>query len=425
MLASVIAMQGVALLAVYGLAALILQDTKTAIAASPQAFVNGVLTIQQVAVDRTWRAVSGVGVAPVVIVILLEALDLIPESPRFLSEVKGSPEAAKKAVQRLKSGHPHTWFFSSSARKARKQQQVDEKKANTSIDKAQWFLGLRRHLLHSQHEHNEHALFNRKSPFALLCYTAISWFLLNVAFFGMGLENPQIISSTWGVTSSTSEIAGERPGYYIRPKDANSLLQRLIVVLEALAGPAIVGYLARYCLSRRLLRRRIMLISSTVVLPSIVIIGIFLTIQHRHHQAAFETEEANNSDGFFTILTYAVFQCFMSLSPSALQFVFAAEVFPTRYRAALLGVSSGLAMLGAIGIRLVVVNVAFFKTNQTFVIFISAGAVFFSVFLLRSLLAVVEVKTAYGSRVRLTLEEISGSTPAVEDLEMRDMVIEC
>jgi len=141
------------------------------------------------------------------------------------------------------------------------------------------------------------------------------------------------------------------------------------------------------------IRRRLLTFSPVLLNLSIPFSFGFILLLQQPRPGEPEAE-GPPSYGHLAIILFAFFQFSMSISPSALQFVFAAELFPTRYRGALLGISSSLAMLGAIGIRLLAVNAAYFKTHGSVMIFIHIGAVFFSLLPLWTLLTSVERASA-------------------------------
>jgi len=151
----------------------------------------------------------------------------------------------------------------------------------------------------------------------MLRKTIISWAPLNVAFFGIGMDqflDPLIHMGSHLIPPQLQEsdqtiISGL--------KKQVRFFRCWNITLGVLAGPAIAGYLARYSPARRLLRQKIMIYSSLMALPPIVTLGIVL--RQSRQRATFEKEETNNGGCTFVLLIYVIFQFFMSLAPSALQ----------------------------------------------------------------------------------------------------------
>ncbi|KAK4184602.1 major facilitator superfamily domain-containing protein [Podospora australis] len=438
MLAFVMSMQGFAQLYVHGLGALILWAS---LRGSGQATILSepveAQAAQMRAVERTWKLLAGLGTLPVVVAMLACCLADIPASPRFLYEVYENPQLALKAAISLQRKEKSVFSALGRLLPFLIMQPTSKPQPETrkDADIMRWFRGVPAYLFG-----NYDGVYRRNRYFILLCRTTVAWFFLNLAFFGMGLDNPQIISSTWGVTSTDTNIARNRKDYYIHPKDGETLLRGWIIVLEVLSGPAIVGYLLRLSfpaiivyllrlyfphryMGIRLMRKRFLMIGSILAMLSLGVFGSYILgrILSGEARQTTPTEPFDRASvsGIYVLVMYGIFQFAMSLAPSALQFAFAAEVFGTRYRSALLGFSSFLAMLGAISIRLVLIKVDYFKTQPSVMPIVAAGAILIAVLCLPRRDAKVE--TRHGT---LTLEQIADPSNAYDIHENEMMSVE-
>jgi len=358
MLAIVLSMQGLSQLFVHGLGVLIVSGY---LPAEDQRTFN----TERQAVERTWRVVTGLGALPVVAALFLRFFTKVPESPRYLLATRNNPQLAEKAVMSLK--HSSKWkpffgwrswtFLLEFWSKLRQNLSANKLKA---LDMREWYTWLYHYLFR-----NYTAPGRQNRYFRVVGWSTVCWLLLNVAFFGMGLDNPQGISAAWDITSPDSTLNRNRPHYYLQAANAKDLLQSWIVVLQFLSGPAVLGYLVRIYLVRYFTRRVILRLTGFLTGTYLAIFGAVL----------YPRRSSENGDGLFVLIMYSIFQFAMSLAPSALQFAFAAEVIDTRYRTALLGTCSALAMLGAVGVRALVTYVEVFKTRLSYSAFLSAAAV--------------------------------------------------
>lgn len=444
MLALVLSMQGLAQLYVHGLGALILSMY---LRRHPERSID----TDKLAVNQTWRIVLGLGALPIVAALLLRLCTDVPESPRYLLITRNSPQLAEKAVMSLKHSSTRRLFFGwrglafstnfskgTSTSGNTKWQSTHQwfrgiyryLITNTTGDTnrqsiSQWARGLWRYLFRSYTQ--SYRVFHRRDGyFRLLAWSTASWLLLSVAFFGMGLDNPQEISSAWGVMSPGSILNGARARYYTQASNGNDLLQSWIVVLQFLSGPAVLGYLVRIYMVRYFSRRTILHAASLLALIPLAVFGSVLYLRQRSEQP--ETKE-DNGDGVLVLIMYSLFQFAMSLAPSALQFAFAAEIIDTRYRAALLGTCSAVAMLGAAGVRALVIYVDVFKGRLNILPFLCAAAMAGSILVSAIFLPRNETATevrVLGTRRLATrpLEQVTGETELIHgdsEFEMNEL----
>lgn len=408
MLALLLSMQGLAQLCVHGLGALLLS-------VSLRREPKNTFDTDKSAVNLTWLIVTGLGALPVAAAIFLHTCTDIPESPRFMLAARARPQLAEKAVLSLKHSSTRKLFFAWRSWSTPPQNTTVNKRIGLVMSPRQLFRELYRYLFHNPQE-----FYRLDRHFRILGLSTVSWLFLNMAFFGMGLDNPQGISTAWGITAPDSTLNVDRPRYYLRAADGKALLQSWIVVLQFLTGPAILAYLVRVYLVRYFIRRGVLNLASFMALISLAVFGGILYPRQTPGQP--EVKKASG-DGLYVLIMYSLFQFAMSLAPSALQFAFVAEIIQTRYRAALLGTCSALAMLGAVGVRAVVTYVDVFKTRLSYLTFLSAAAMAGSIFIFAILVpdhyTRTEVRQTGKRRLAtLPLEVATGEREAVTEFEM-------
>lgn len=415
MLALVLSMQAAAQLAAYGVGAVYLSAALN----QPHGSDDGA---DKRAVDQAWRLIIGLGMLPVMAAVLLRLFTKVPESPRFLLATN-NPDLALEAAKSLYRGSKKalfdtrvkfwTWLWQITLGKTG----GETSKKRESV--RQWSRGLHKYLFAAE---AWNYYLGPRYHFRLVLLLTISWFLSNAAFFSMGLDNPQSISS-WGITSPSSALHEYRPRYYLGVAGGSDFLQSCIVVLQFLSGPAIAGCLFRILLLGFFSRNNILNASS---FPAAVVLAVFGGVLYARQNARPPELESGQMDGVFVLSMYSLFQFAMNLAPSALQFAFATEIIATRYRTALLGTSSAIAMLGAIAVRALVMYVDGYGARLSYSAFLSAGVLFYSrlVLILYSSPSYTRTEEReyrdWGTRlVTMPLERITGEVRVPDEMEMR------
>jgi PHS family inorganic phosphate transporter-like MFS transporter len=151
----------------------------------------------------------------------------------------------------------------------------------------------------------------------ILLGTAGSWFLLDVAFYGVSLNNPIILS--------TIGFSGGPTVYKIL---MNTAVGNLIIVL---AG-AIPGYWVTVATVDTIGRKPIQLMGFTLLTILFCIFGFAY----------------NKLSGHALLALYVIAQFFFNFGPNATTFIVPGECFPTRYRSTSHGFSAASGKIGAI-----------------------------------------------------------------------------
>ncbi|KAI9439863.1 phosphate permease [Lactarius indigo] len=268
-----------------------------------------------------WRILIGAGCVPGVIALYFRLT--IPETPRFTMDIERNVKQACRNIESVLSANgvaPGVWRVDPEASTER----TDAPRASISDFKryfSQW--------------RNARILFG----------TAYSWFALDIAFYGLGLNSSKIfdakILSALGLGSSVSTGT---------PRDVfNSLHDTTVCTLILIASGLMPGYLASFLFIDSWGRKPIQFMGFTVLSVLFLVMG-------------FGFQELTRSNGTVKLLMflYCLANFFQNFGPNVTTFIIPGEVFPTRYRATAHGFSAACGKLGAI-----VAQVIFFRAGNS------------------------------------------------------------
>ncbi|KAL1917600.1 uncharacterized protein VTP21DRAFT_3993 [Calcarisporiella thermophila] len=284
MIAAVFAMQGLGILSASIVSVLVLLGYRDAIRRDV-----GVL-------DQCWRIVIGVGAIPAVVALYYRLT--IPETPRYTMDVEQKiSKGAKDAAAFLHKG--------AAAGDYEDQDLVE----HSELPRA----SLRDFIKY----------FSRMENFKLLFGCASTWFLLDIAFYGIGLNNGFILDSI-----------GFRAGTHSNEAYANLFSASVGNIIINLLG-TVPGYWVCVFTIERLGRRNIQLMGFAMLTIIYVVMG-----------ATFYQLKTSSVAGFVVLFTLSQF--FTNFGPNTTTFVVPGELFPTRYRSTCHGISAAFGKLGAI-----------------------------------------------------------------------------
>lgn len=251
-----------------------------------------------VAVDQMWRILIGFGAVPGCIALYYRLT--IPETPRYTFDVKMDVEKADadtEAYLKGKSeGHPDE------VARAITQQEAKKKMA---VPKASWSDFFRH--------------YSKRKNAMLLAGTALSWCFLDIAYYGVSLNNATILEvigySTQGA-KNTYEIL------------YNTAIGNMIIVL---AG-AVPGYWVTVFTVDTLGRKPIQFMGFGILTVLFVVMGF--------------AYNKLSPKGLLAIFVLAQF--FFNFGPNATTFIVPGECFPTRYRSTSHGISAAMGKIGSI-----------------------------------------------------------------------------
>jgi len=250
------------------------------------------------AVDRMWRIIIGFGAVPACIALYYRLT--IPETPRYTFDVQRDIEKASADIDQFTSG-------------ARGNAHVDEIRQITAmqtrdqleVPKASWadFIG-----------HYGQWRYGK-----ILLGTAGSWFLLDVAFYGLGLNNSIILTAI---------------GYSSKKDVYQQLHNNAVGNLILICAGSIPGYWFTVFTVDKVGRKPIQLMGFTLLTILFLAIGF-----------AFDKLKQHPSQ---LLGLYVLCQFFFNFGPNATTFIVPGECFPTRYRSTSHGISAASGKVGAI-----------------------------------------------------------------------------
>ncbi|KAF7191479.1 Repressible high-affinity phosphate permease [Pseudocercospora fuligena] len=261
--------------------------------AATQAACDGVC---REAVDKMWRVIIGMGAVPGCIALYFRLT--IPETPRYTFDVSRDVVKAGSDVKAYLSGTAEG-VPDELARVA----SMRDNAPKLEVPKPSW------------RDFGTHILQWRYGK--VLFGTASSWFLLDVAFYGVGLNNSTILQAIgYGKGSNMYEF------FY------NIAVGNIILVC---AG-AIPGYWVTVATVDTIGRKPIQLMGF------IILTIIFCIMGFAYHQIG--------TGGL--LACHVIAQFFFNFGPNATTFIVPGECFPTRYRSTCHGISAASGKIGSI-----------------------------------------------------------------------------
>ncbi|KAG6816273.1 hypothetical protein H0H93_008224, partial [Arthromyces matolae] len=249
-------------------------------------------------VDVMWRILIGLGAVPGVIALYFRLT--IPETPRFVMDIERNVQQASDDIRNILS--TGTFRVDPDAPIER----VNAPKASLSD-----FL---RH-------------FGRWKNGKVLLGTAWSWFALDIAFYGLNLNNALVLE---GINFGTPSSQGTQ-GIYDNLK--NICVGNIILS----AGGLIPGYYFTFLFIDSWGRKPIQLMGFTILTILFMILGFGYDKL---------TDSRAATKGF--VVLYCLANFFQNFGPNSTTFIVPGEVFPTRYRSTAHGISAASGKLGAI-----------------------------------------------------------------------------
>jgi len=244
--------------------------------------------------DYVWRICIGLGVVPAVLGAYYRAK--LPETPRFTAHVKGNKDQAMKDINAVlnDSSSPNDEEATSPA-------------SNDTPGRITWA------------DFVEH--YKKWKNLKVLLGCALSWFFLDVAFYGLSL-NQSVVLTKIGYTQPK-----KYPYEYLYTLAVGNTLINLM--------GSVPGYWFTVLLVEKWGRVKIQMMGF------ILVTIIFLILSAGYNAILKE------ATGLFIAL-YALAQFFFNFGPNSTTFIIPGEVFPTRYRSTSHGICAATGKLGAI-----------------------------------------------------------------------------
>ncbi|KAL7273946.1 Inorganic phosphate transporter pho84 [Rhizina undulata] len=248
------------------------------------------------AVDRMWRIIIGFGAVPACIALYYRLT--IPETPRYTFDVQRDVEKAVADAEAYTSGQSHGEVDA-----IRQAETMEQSRQELTVPKASWadFFG-----------HYGQWRYGK-----ILLGTAGSWFLLDVAYYGLSLNNSIILAAI---------------GYSGQKNVYKNLYNNAVGNLILICAGSIPGYWVTVFTVDTVGRRPIQVMGFTILTILFCIIGFAFHKLSSHALLAL----------------YILCQFFFNFGPNATTFIVPGECFPTRYRSTSHGISAASGKVGAI-----------------------------------------------------------------------------
>lgn len=250
----------------------------------------------QLAGDRSWRIIVGFGAVPACFALYYRIT--IPETPRYTFDVAQDIEKAdadiKAYISNKKEGEVDPVV----------QQQTKARMGRRlSVPQASW--------------PDIFSYFRRWKHGKVLIGTATAWFCLDLAYYGLGLNNSTVLNAI---------------GYSSGDTIYELLLHTAIGNIVLICAGALPGYWLSIATIDTIGRKSIQIIGFLILTILFCIIGFAY---------------ASLSEGALLGL-YIVAQIFFNFGPNTTTFIIPGECFPTRYRSTGHGISAASGKIGAI-----------------------------------------------------------------------------
>jgi MFS family permease len=252
--------------------------------------IVGVIVLQLAPETDSWRWMLGFGAIPALVIVLLRRG--VPESPRWLAQNGHEAEAVE--VTEALVGHPVAVTA------------ADREKGEETPE------GLKA-LLQPQ-------LF-RRGMRRRTAFTAIPWFLMDIATYGVGIFTPTLIAALAIHGADTTFIADD-----IASTEATAALDVFLPL----------GFATAIVLVDRLGRIPLQLTGFAMMAVALCVLAVSELL-----------EGGGESHIPMVVVGFALFNFFMNAGPNATTFALPAEVFPSEIRAAGHGFAAASAKFGA------------------------------------------------------------------------------
>ncbi|KAI1259769.1 phosphate permease [Xylariaceae sp. FL1019] len=250
----------------------------------------------QTAADRCWRIIIGVGVVPGVFALYYRIT--IPETPRYTFEVAKDIEKGAADVK--------AYMASQSEGEVDEIKQARMKKVAApalNVPSASW-VDLRDY-------------FSQWKHFKVLLGTTLSWFFLDLAFYGLSLNN-QVILRAIGFSSNGTLY--------------HTLFNGAVGTIILVVAGSLPGYWASVLLVDTIGRKTLQILGFSILTIVFSVIG-------------FCYDRLNKGS---LLALYVVANFFFNFGPNTTTFIIPGECFPTRYRSSGHGISAAAGKVGAI-----------------------------------------------------------------------------
>ncbi|OBZ83095.1 Repressible high-affinity phosphate permease [Choanephora cucurbitarum] len=286
MMAAVFAMQGIG------------QVTASLVGLIVTAAYKSAIESDQAYLDYVWRIVIGLGAVPGLCALYYRLT--IPETPRYTMDIENKFEQGLSDARAFVETGAKSGDYKAPAIA------TTEEDNEPAIPKASWSDFVRH--------------FSKWKNGKILFGTAYSWFALDVAWYGLGLNNSIILQNI---------------GFAGGPDAYNAVFKACVGNLIINLLGSVPGYWITVFTVDKIGRKTIQIMGFTVLTIMFVILGF------GYHAII------NTSVALFIVL-FTITQIFFNFGPNSTTFIVPGECFPTRYRSTAHGISAASGKIGAI-----------------------------------------------------------------------------
>ncbi|PTB64797.1 inorganic phosphate transporter [Trichoderma citrinoviride] len=310
------------------------------------------------AADRSWRIVVGFGAIPACLALYYRIT--IPETPRYTFDIQNDIEKADADIRAYVSSKSKSDY---SIKRSRSTTLTTEQPLD--VPAASW--------------PDVMSYFGTWRNFKVLLGTTMSWFFLDLAYYGLGLNNSLVLSAI-----------GYADGHTLYHKLYN---QAVGMIILACAG-SIPGYWAAVFTIDSVGRKPLQFIGFLLLTVIFCVLGFCF---HALSETAM-------------LVLYIVAQFLFNAGPNTTTFIIPGECFPTRYRSTGHGLSAAAGKVGAIIAQVISIPIlnkdapANCKGGTSCSSHLNRLLQLFALFMLLGTLVSLLVPETKG----LTLEELSG-----------------
>ncbi|KAI1780297.1 MFS general substrate transporter [Hypoxylon cercidicola] len=356
MLAAVFLMQSAGQLAAYALGLAILHGVSKTLGLAPEETDP---VVARPIIDVVWRTTIGIGAVPALIALFLRRI--IPETPHYLAE-KGKIADAVEAVGLVYSldatPQPTNENDLAAPQHSLEGHMIGAKTRRKGKSRwtstVEYLRGAKDHLA-------------EKGRWRALLGVMATWWILDLAYYGLGLDNPKTISTIWLSSPPPASAVSYLP---VEDADAcNTAMWRAdparpnITIYEMLTQDSIRDIVT---ISSGALPGSIIILLAIDYLPRttwmgwmfVALAGLF-AINGGTFFVTFETDQHA-----LTVTLYVLAQVIFNLGPNTITFMLPAELFATKYRGTFYGLAAASGKLGAITI-LLITNLGVYAGDST------------------------------------------------------------
>ncbi|KZT22011.1 MFS general substrate transporter [Neolentinus lepideus HHB14362 ss-1] len=256
-------------------------------------------------VDYMWRLLIGLGCIPACIALYFRLT--IPETPRFTMDIERNIVQAAQDVENILSTGK---FYHN---------------PDAIVQKVQIPRASRRDFI---------AYFSKWENGKVLLGTAYSWFALDVAFYGLGLNSSDVVTAIRCAHSSPQSA-----------QDAYNILYNICFVNLILSVAGLIpGYWVSFLVIDWWGRKPIQLMGFSVL----TVLFIIMASAYDRLVTLNSCLSTGQSASAVFVILYCLANFFMNFGPNTTTFVIPGEAFPTRYRSTAHGISAACGKIGAI-----------------------------------------------------------------------------